>query len=341
MRIKDAERNVLLDYVRGIACILIVLYHYTQRYNELFHNSDGWCFRVPWGYMAVATFFVLSGYLAILKDESSTGLKTYIVKKVIRLFPAYWVAIPITFAVTFFYLPSRSVSIKAALFNLTMLESFVGVDLVDGAYWTLANELVFIAFVALVVVVLNKRERIPYFGLAWIAALIVFHFIDRKSLLFAAVGKLIAKQYGHMFVVGADLVFLLHDTGTTKNRIVTGASLLLAVVYQFLTFGWGYTTYFLVSTLIIAICIMVHNRGIVLSDRVRTCLWPLEFLAAISYPLYLLHQNIGYAIMERLRPIITEAEWIIVIPILVVVSVACLIHYCVEKPIAKKLRRVA
>ena len=42
-------RNLFIDYIRGIACKLIVLYHYTQRYNELFHNSENWKFRMSWG----------------------------------------------------------------------------------------------------------------------------------------------------------------------------------------------------------------------------------------------------------------------------------------------------
>ena len=332
-------RNIFLDYVRGIACILIVLYHYTQRYNELFQNSGDWKFRVPWGYMAISTFFMLSGYLAIINDDSKTGLWTYIKKRAIRLFPAYWVAIPITFITTHFLLTSRRVSLIVALFNFTMLESFVGIPLVDGAYWTLANELVFYFFVAIVVVLLKKRNTLPIFGLGWILLLFIYHFVKSDSLFCAAIGKLIAKQYGHMFVAGTSLVFFLKETRNKWITIVSAICILLAVVYQYLTFGLDYTMFFLISLLVIVVCIIVDKRGLVPNDIFRKLLKPLEITATISYPFYLLHQNIGYAIMENLRPIITEKEWIIIIPILTVFALAYLVHKFIEIPIADFLRK--
>ena len=41
--------------------------------------------------------------------------------------------------------------------------------------------------------------------------------------------------------------------------------------------------------------------------------------------------------MERLRPIITESEWIIVIAFLIVVFLAYFVHVFVERPTLKKL----
>lgn len=83
------KRNVLLDYVRAIACILVVLYHYTWRITELFGYGQTWGVRVSWGYMAVAAFFMLSGYLTVVKDDGKLSLRLYIKKKILRLFPAY------------------------------------------------------------------------------------------------------------------------------------------------------------------------------------------------------------------------------------------------------------
>lgn len=337
MIMKKTKRNILLDYVRGLACIFVILYHYTHRYVELYCDADNWIFKVPWGYMAVSTFFMLSGYLAIEKDESSTGLWAYIKKKAVRLYPVYWVAILITFVVTFFWLPDRKVSIRTALFNFTMLESFVGVRLVDGAYWTLANELVFYAFVALVVIVLKMREKLPWFCLGWVVILFIFHYIKNDTLISVAMGKLIAKQYGHMFVVGTSLVFVLHDSCDVKIKCISCISIVVAIVYQYLTFDLWYTLYFLISLCVIGACILANNRGLSIKSKTKKIFLPLKFIASISYPLYLLHQNIGYAVMERLRPIITESEWIIVIAFLIVVFLAYFVHVFVERPTLKKL----
>lgn len=331
------RRNVLLDYVRGTACILIVLYHYTERYNELFQNSNGWGVRIRWGYMAVATFFMLSGYFAAVKDESDTGVFTYIKKRGIRLFPAYWVAIPITFLITYYCLPSRSVRLLDALFNFTMLESFFGVALVDGIYWTLANELIFYFFILIIVIILKKRDKLPYFGMAWVLALFAYFFIENDSLLSLAIGKVIAKHYGHMFVTGVCVAFLAHPIGKMQTKIVSGITIVASIIYQYITFGLGYCGFFIASFATILFCVIAFERGIKINRVLRTILLPLEFIASISYPLYLLHQNIGYAILETFRPLLTEKEIIILLPMIITGSAAYLIHRLVEIPATKKL----
>ena len=338
MNNNKTERNILLDYLRGVACLLTVLYHYTQRYTELFPNLENWAFRAQYGYMAVATFFMLSGYLSVVKDESTTGVWTYIRKRAIRLFPAYWVAIPLTFIVTYYWLPTRSVSIGSALINFTMLESFIGVPLVDGAYWTLANELIFYTFIAVVVIHFKKRDTLPVFGLGWIMVLLVFHFVESDFLFIAAIGKLIANKYGHMFVAGGCLAYFFHNNGERRMKIFSVLSLLISVLYQFLTFGWGYTIYYVVSISIIGCCVFAKEKGYTPGKTTSKLLYPLEYLSTISYPLYLLHQNIGYAVMEYTRKMITDSEWIVLLPCCLVGLIAHIVHKYVEIPVSRKLQ---
>lgn len=329
------KRNVLLDYIRAIACILVVLYHYTWRITELFDYGQTWGVRVSWGYMAVAAFFMLSGYLAVVKDDGKLSLRLYIKKKILRLFPAYWVCIPITFVVTALFLPSRAVSLRDMLLNFTMLESFLGIGLVDGAYWTLANELIFYAFVALVVVVLKRRDRLPAFGLVWLLLLFAYQFVPGSGLLFAAVGKLIARQYGHMFVFGASLFFLMAPQTDKRMRGVSAVNLLLALAYQFLVFGVPYFVFFTLTGILIAVCVKVNSRGCVIPQNVRKILRPLEVIATVSYPWYLIHQNVGYAIMQLEIQWFSASEWIILLPGIITFLIAYAIHRYIEIPIGK------
>ena len=65
---------------------------------------------------------------------------------------------------------------------------------------------------------------------------------------------------------------------------------------------------------------------------------PLLFLGDISYPLYLVHQNIGYVIIDRLiKAGHDQAVWLWV-PAIASVLLAAVIHLTVEKPARDFLR---
>lgn len=57
------KRVLGLDWLRAVSMILVVLYHYTTRYQESIGHVDVWPVAVPWGCYAVNTFFILTGYL--------------------------------------------------------------------------------------------------------------------------------------------------------------------------------------------------------------------------------------------------------------------------------------
>lgn len=51
-------RNIYFDYLRGIAALLVVLFHYTTRYDMLFGHKDSLLISFPHGSFAVLTFFI-------------------------------------------------------------------------------------------------------------------------------------------------------------------------------------------------------------------------------------------------------------------------------------------
>ena len=73
-----------LDAIRGLAAILVVAHHY-------------WMSLIPFGWIAVDLFFVLSGYLItsiILKDRDSDHfLRTFYVRRSLRIWPIYYLAL--------------------------------------------------------------------------------------------------------------------------------------------------------------------------------------------------------------------------------------------------------
>jgi peptidoglycan/LPS O-acetylase OafA/YrhL len=92
-----------LDGLRGIAIIMVILYHFIRfepqgSFQELFKRIS------EMGYMGVDLFFVLSGFLisGILFSiyEKGQGLKQFFVRRVLRIFPAYFFLLILMFYIS-------------------------------------------------------------------------------------------------------------------------------------------------------------------------------------------------------------------------------------------------
>ena len=115
-----------LNYVRGIAAILIMLYHYTTRFYDICYKAGAEENHIGlwWGCWAVSVFFILSGFLTVYTLNNKTSIYTYIYKRAIRLYPAYWCAICLTTIVTRLYNVNMAVDNFSTIINFTMLQGF-------------------------------------------------------------------------------------------------------------------------------------------------------------------------------------------------------------------------
>lgn len=66
----------------------------------------------------------------------------------------------------------------------------------------------------------------------------------------------------------------------------------------------------------------------------------LVFIGSISFPLYLLHQNIGYLIIRFMEQHGLRSEIWIIIPIVAMVALAWLVNNFIEKPFSERLKRL-
>ena len=84
-----------LTGVRGVAAAVIVVYHFGD--VQLATGGTGSFFRIPYGYLLVDMFFMLSGYVMALNYRETfqhlTGkvFATFMMKRVARLYPAYFI----------------------------------------------------------------------------------------------------------------------------------------------------------------------------------------------------------------------------------------------------------
>lgn len=67
---------------------------------------------------------------------------------------------------------------------------------------------------------------------------------------------------------------------------------------------------------------------------------PLLFLGAISYSLYVLHQNIGYVVMRELYALeVTLPSWVVLgTPLLLSLGLASIFTFTIERPALRFVR---
>lgn len=328
-----SKRIIELDILRGVSCLIVILYHYTTRYEELFRHKDQYVFNMSFGYMGVSVFFILSGFLVMMNIKPKRNALNFGYKRVIRLYPVYWVALIITFITTSFFLPERTVSLKYALINLSMLQEFIGVPSVDGAYWTLRYEIWFYLIVAVILLFKQIKNIIPI-CVAWILAAIALTTIKTivHNKIVSVISVMLITQYAHMFIVGIALHELYEKRSIRISYILIG----LSIVNQFINFKISYGIFYIV--LITLFYLIVSSKDI---TRPRWLIYisrPIVYISSISYPLYLIHQNVGYAIIKFLENYI-GSEWLILIPITISILIATMLHKYIEVPSAKFLEK--
>ncbi|WP_428536867.1 acyltransferase family protein [Rhodopila sp.] len=135
-----------LQALRGLAASLVVLSHSVQgRYADRLWVS---------GYFGVATFFIISGFIIFKTSRQSFGsgfgFRQFIGKRLIRIFPIYWLATALFVVLS----PHRAeYSASDIVCSLALIPHYMaltdGMNPLLGQGWTLHYEVLFYAIFAL------------------------------------------------------------------------------------------------------------------------------------------------------------------------------------------------
>ena len=110
---------------------------------------------------------MISGFV-ILMTAWGRPTAQVVASRIGRLYPAYWVAVLTTGLLLLVVWPEgKQVTAHQVLVNLTMMQSALGVDHVDGVYWTLWTELRFYLLLGLFSLVGITRRRVVGVALVW------------------------------------------------------------------------------------------------------------------------------------------------------------------------------
>ena len=335
----NPDRLYELDLLRFLAAIAIILFHYTFRgflgdmsvvsFERLSHISR-------YGYFAVPLFFMISGFVVFMTAHDRMG-KKFVVARMSRLYPAYWICVTLTFAVTLWIgAPHFHATVGQYLVNLSMLQSFVGVRSIDGVYWTLAVELRFY-FLIFLLLATNQIRYAKQYILVWLLLSLLLLVFPNKYL-----GFLVIPEWSWSFASGATFYFLYRE-GMTLQRMI-------AVILSIALAGWtmysrasgmsqSYNVYFspVVVWSIIALYFLFFSLIVGRKTRVLRRKGFLV-LGGLTYPLFLLHQNIGYIVFNNLH--VSLNKYLLLILIATGLSGSWIAISYIEVPASRGLRKV-
>lgn len=319
------KRLESLDSLRGVAALAVVLFHYTIIVHRFVPNLES-PFTFPHGHYGVELFFIISGFVIFMTiTRCKTGMD-FIVSRFSRLYPAFWICVSLTFILGIsFPLLGQDYSFSQYLINLSMAQEYLKQPNIDGVYWSLTYELGFY-FAIFCIYKLKLLSKIDYICLIWAGCAIFFHFYSHlvpHPLHYL----LLINKYAHLFAAGI-CFYQIQKSGFTPLRMLT---LLVGIIAQFI--ADGLIGGFVVIVFFLLFYLAVNERIPILKNRV------LIFFGAISYPLYLLHQMIGFQLINFTA---NSLGWSIIMAMLFttfnVILLASIVTFIFDKPTTKFIR---
>lgn len=326
MRSGSSGRFEEIDVLRGIAALCVVASHFT---SYCVRYLGGAPIHVPleYGFYAVKLFFTISGFVIYFTLDKSRTVADFAFSRFARLYPGYIVALSVMLFVQTTVFGER-MWWGGYVANLTMLQEYFGFPNLDNVFWSLTVELAFYLQMALIFWA-GAIRRIEPIAVAWILAACGWKAAMetlgiRMPDLFV---RLFLFEHAPYFMAGIAF-YLIDKHGLTRWRSII---LILALCAEWYMRG---TEGILVATAIFAVFAMAVAGWLRLLVN-EVSLW----FGAISYSLYISHRNLGYSTLQYLHDRGFTVEVGLVIAFGGALILATALHYAVERPAGRMLRR--
>jgi peptidoglycan/LPS O-acetylase OafA/YrhL len=148
---KTVQHRPQLDTLR---CLAILLVFYSHSVGDVFHRAD------PWGTIGVKLFFVISGFLItriILLNVCKTFLKAFYIRRLLRIFPLYYLVLAILLCIGKLPYPEWCFSY---LYNIRcVLPNYLSSN--TDHFWSLAvEEQFYLIFPALILACARSKRAV-------------------------------------------------------------------------------------------------------------------------------------------------------------------------------------
>lgn len=319
------KKNLLIEGFRGVLILWIILFHYTTRFGELFGKTIN-CGFPNGGEVGVTMFFILSGcfFARSVLDEKRYGLKEFVyfsINKYWRLYPAYLLSVILIYFITAYLggLENREVDVETFLINLFLIYH-PSIDYVDGAHWFIAA-LIKIQIICATLLLVRKRRNLILNIFAMITISIILFLKIVPCFFLNNILRVLFDSSLISFLCG--MLFYIALNEREKKYwifpIILGGALSIKIHLFLLPLYLG-----------IFMILYSKNKYVLLFEKIHLFNSNIFlFIGSISFLWYLIHQNIGYALMLKIYPI---SEFLAVLLALITTFlIAVLINYCVSR----------
>ncbi len=337
------DRLPALDLLRFFAAVGVLAYHYLSSYlpfESLGSLLQSATLITRYGYLGVELFFMISGFVILWSAQGRTPT-AFVVSRISRLYPTFWVAMLLTSAFLLLvtpHLPGMAIpeiDLKRLLANATMLPGMLNAERIDGVYWTLELEIRFY-FLVFVLLMLRQMRNAEW----WIYAWLVICCIAALYIVPWLIGFLSLMPYGPFFIAGS-LLYIIYSSGWSKVR---GGALLITLtlcVILSLEVRSSFITPDVISAWVVPLTVVGFFAAFLILIRFPRVIRQSRLtyrLGALTYPLYLTHAAIGGLVLKYMVPRIGVCAALLVATITAFVIAQALV-VLVDEPARKPMAR--
>lgn len=158
------SRDSTIDSLRGLAALAVVIHHVLHFAVRNSPNPDVVALAsvlsvdyVDWGRFGVVLFFLISGYVVPEYLLRGGYLSVFVVQRLLRIYPVFWVSILAVLLYRFFS-DGELVPLRTVIGNATLFPQLFAAPWLSGVYWTLNVEILFYVTCAMLFLVKFIRQ---------------------------------------------------------------------------------------------------------------------------------------------------------------------------------------
>ena len=297
-----ARRIAALDGLRGLSILLVLFYHSYSRWGDILPWAASYrdCMVFEHGGSGVNLFFIISGFVIFMTLHTCETFGGFIYRRWLRLFPAMCIATALIYGSAGWLAerPVGAVTWRDTLPGLLFVDSWmvnkllpVDSKVIEGAFWSIFVEVKFyVIFGALYFV--TRRGVILALSFLFFGTLLCTHapfgIPHTSDAVTFTLTKVLSLHHMGWFLIGALLYHALY-LQSVRSLVFSAFVVPFATVANS---GESRDVFLVCAVLYIVFVGALFNKKIAGFFSSRFFL----FWGVISYPLYLIHQNMMVAL---------------------------------------------